>query len=458
MKKSQIEFPVSIYGNVEKFNDIFSKARCRVFYKGANRNGTYITDEFAEELISTFKYIPVKGIYDGEDFTDHGTARSEGQIYGIVPEANNFAWEKHLDKDGVERTYACTDVLLFTALYPEANDIVSKSQSMELYEPSLSYHMSIVQGQKYVVFDHGRFLGLQVLGDTVEPCFEGASFFTLQKSIEDTIQRIKEYSNIGGNSEMKINFKLSDSQKYDAIWTLLNPEYNEEGGWTCSYAISEVYDDYALAYNLEENCYERVYYTKDDSIDSVTIDKKVKVFVVDVTAEEKSTLDTLRTLNGDTYELVNENLANAEKNATDCAEFSTKIEELNNTIATLNTEAESSQAKIAEVQAEYDKATELNTSLTEELESLKTFKKDIENQSKEAVVSEYSDKLPETVLDTYRAKFDDYTVEDLDMHLAYELKKSGAAVFTQQVSGGYIEKHDTPRTGVEEILSRYKIK
>lgn len=458
MKKSQIEFPVSIYGNVEKFNDIFSKARCRVFYKGPNRNGTYITDEFAEELISTFKYIPVKGIYDGEDFTDHGTARSEGQIYGIVPEANNFAWEQHLDKDGVERTYACTDVLLFTALYPEASDIVSKPQSMELYEPSLSYHMSIVQGQKYVVFDHGRFLGLQVLGDTVEPCFEGASFFTLQKSIEDTIQRIKEYSNIGGNSEMKINFKLSDSQKYDAIWTLLNSEYNEEGDWTCSYAISEVYDDYALAYNLEEKCYERVYYTKDDSIDSVTIDKKVKVFIVDVTAEEKSTLDTLRTLNGDTYELVNENLTNAEKNATDCAEFSTKIEELNNTIATLNTEAESSQAKIAEVQAEYDKATELNTSLTEELESLKTFKKDIENQSKEAVVSEYSDKLPETVLDTYRAKFDDYTVEDLDMHLAYELKKSGAAVFTQQVSGGYIEKHDAPRSGVEEILSRYKIK
>ena len=456
MKKSQIEFPVSIYGNVEKFNDVFTKARCRVFYKGANRNGTYITDEFAEELISTFKYIPVKGIHDGEDFTDHGTSRSEGQIYGIVPETNNFAWEPHVDDDGEERIYACTDVLLFTALYPEANDIVSKSQSMELYEPSLMYHMAIVQGQKYVVFDHGRFLGLQVLGDTVEPCFEGASFFTLQKSIEDTIQKIKEYSNIGGNSEMEINFKLSDSQKYNAIWSLLNPEYNEEGGWTCSYAVSEIYDDYALAFNIEENCYERVYYTKDDATDSLSIDNKVKVFIVDVTAEEKTTLDTLRVLNGNTYELVNENLTNAEKNAADCAEFSTKIEELNTTIATLNTEAESSQAKIAEVQTEYDKVVELNGSLTEELESLKTFKKGIENQSKEAVVSEYSDKLPETVLDTYRAKFDDYTVEDLDMHLAYELKKSGAAVFTQQVSTGYIQKHDAPRSGVEEILSRYK--
>lgn len=457
MKKSQIEFPVSIYGNVEKYNDIFSKARCRVFYKGANRNGTYITDEFAEELISTFQYIPVKGIHDGEDFTDHGTSRSEGQIYGIVPETNNFAWEQHLDKDGVERTYACTDVLLFTALYPEANDIISKPQSMELYEPSLSYHMAIVQGQKYVVFDHGRFLGLQVLGDTVEPCFEGASFFTLQKSIEDTIQKIREYSNIGGNSEMEINFKLSDSQKYSAIWTLLNPEYNEEGNWTSSYTVCDVYDEYAIAYNYAEGCYERVYYTKDDSTDSLTLGERQKVFIVDVTAEEKETLDSLKSLNGNTYELVNENLTNAEKNATDCAEFSTKIEELNGTIATLNTEMESAEAKIAEVQAEYDKANSLNESLAEELESLKTFKKNIENQSKEAVISEYSDKLSETVLDTYRAKLDDYTAEELDMHLTYELKKTGASVFTQ-TSTGCIPKDDAPMSGVEAILSSYKIK
>lgn len=457
MKKSQIEFPVSIYGNVEKYNDIFSKARCRVFYKGANRNGTFITDEFAEELISTFQYIPVKGIHDGEDFTDHGTSRSEGQIYGIVPETNNFAWEQHLDKDGVERTYACTDVLLFTALYPEANDIISKPQSMELYEPSLSYHMAIVQGQKYVVFDHGRFLGLQVLGDTVEPCFEGASFFTLQKSIEDTIQKIREYSNIGGNSEMEINFKLSDSQKYSAIWTLLNPEYNEEGNWTSSYTVCDVYDEYAIAYNYAEGCYERVYYTKDDSTDSLTLGERQKVYIVDVTAEEKETLDSLKSLNGNTYELVNENLTNAEKNATDCAEFSTKIEELNGTIATLNTEAESAQAKIAEVQTEYEKATALNESLAEELESLKTFKKNIENQSKEAVISEYSDKLSETVLDTYRAKLDDYTAEELDMHLTYELKKTGASVFTQ-TSTGCIPKDDAPMSGVEAILSSYKIK
>lgn len=126
MNKENIEFPISIYGNIDQVNDVLSKARCRIFYKGPNRNGTYISDAFAEELVSTLHYVPVKGIYINDDYTDHGHARNEGQIYGIVPMDNNFAWETHLDEDGVERTYACTDVLLFSALYPEASEIVGK--------------------------------------------------------------------------------------------------------------------------------------------------------------------------------------------------------------------------------------------------------------------------------------------------------------------------------------------
>ena len=44
------EFPVVIYNNLEEYNKVLSKARVRIFYKGHNRNGTYITDEFAEKL------------------------------------------------------------------------------------------------------------------------------------------------------------------------------------------------------------------------------------------------------------------------------------------------------------------------------------------------------------------------------------------------------------------------
>ena len=87
------EFPVSIYGKIEKFSDTISRARVRIFYKGLNRNATYITEEFAEKLISTLSYAPIKGIYDefNEDYTDHGTARSQGRIYGIVPANPNFS-------------------------------------------------------------------------------------------------------------------------------------------------------------------------------------------------------------------------------------------------------------------------------------------------------------------------------------------------------------------------------
>ena len=93
LDKKLREFQVVVYGNLEKYSETISKGRCRIFYKGANRNGTYITDEFAEQLISTLPYAPVKGIYDefSEDFTDHGTERNQGRIYGIVPADPNFA-------------------------------------------------------------------------------------------------------------------------------------------------------------------------------------------------------------------------------------------------------------------------------------------------------------------------------------------------------------------------------
>lgn len=454
MSKSEFEFPISIYGQITQVNDVLSKARCRIFYKGSNRNGTFITDEFANELISTLHYVPIKGIYTGDDFSDHGHSREDGQIYGIVPETNNFAWEQHLDEDGVERTYACTDVLLFTSLYPEASTIVGKGQSMELYEPSLKYHSAILQGQRYIVFEHGSFLGLQVLGDNVEPCFEGASFFSLQESIRTTIQKIKEFTMLSEESEMpQINFKLSDDQKYRALWMLLNPNYCEEGNWTCEYQICDVFDEYALVYSLETGNYERVYYVKNDENDSVELGERVIVYIVDVTEKEKDTLDTLRQLNGGNYDLVDENLVNAEQNAKDCEEYSVKIDEMTQTIATLNTEAEAGTEKYAGLEEQYNELNTKYSALAEENTSLKNYKQTIETQHKEAVIAEYVDKLSEEVIDTYKAKLDEYTVEDLDMHLAYELKKSGLAFNQPKVE--YVLK-DTQKSGVEEILSRYK--
>ena len=448
---NKFEFPVTIYGKIEKYNDVLSKARCRIFYKYGNRNGTYITDEFAEKLLRTLPYAPVKGIYEYDDFTDHGVRRSEGRIYGIVPENPNITWESHLDEDGVERIYACADTLIFTALYAEANDIVGKSQSMELYEPSLKYHSEIKDGQQHIVFAAGCFLGLQVLGDDVEPCFEGASFFSLQENIEKVIKKIQEiesiYTKNGGTETMKVNFKLSDSQKHDALWTLLNPEYNEEGNWTITYAICDIFDDYALCYNYESGKYERVYYTKNDETDSVELGERIQVYIIDVTENERQTVETLRQLNGGTYELVNEDLSNVQNLKEENSKFSSKIEELNGEISTLQSEKVDIETKYSEAQDQIQTLTEENTSLNE-------YKTQAENEKKDGILAEYENVLGEDVIDTYRSNCDKYTVSELDKELAYEVKKIGFSAFSKVDRQGLMPK-DEPLRGVEAVLAKY---
>ena len=455
------EFPITVYGNLTKYSDTISKGRCRIFYKYANRNGTYITDEFAEKLLSTIPYTPVKGIYDDfdEDYTDHGNKRSLGRIYGIVPENPNLQWEKHLDEDGIEREYACVDVLIFTALYEEASEILGKAQSMEIYEPSIKGSWKIINGRRMFEYTEGSFLGLQVLGEDVEPCFEGAAFFSLYSSLKQLVDEIKEYTlklpeiNTGGQSQMfeKLNFKLSDSEKHNAIWNLINPNYNEEGGWTIEYAICDIYDDYALAYNYAEASYERIYYTKNDETNEVSIIERKKVFIIDVTESEMNALNTIRTLNGDTYEKADEVYSQAskvseleEQNST----YAQKIEELNENISTLETEKGNFTTQLEE-------ANNTIASLNEEIDFLNTYKANIELKEKEEVISSYTELLSEEILASYKEKISEFTAIDLDKELAYELKKNNVSVFSKEQNPGFIPK-DEPKTGIEAILSKYK--
>ena len=409
-------FNVSIYGNFTPYSETISKARCRIFYKYGNRNGTYITDEFAEKLISTIAYAPVKGIYQNDDFSDHGEDRDEGRIYGIVPENYNFAWETHLDEDGVEREYACVDVLVYTALYKEAADIIGKPQSMEIYDKSIVGEWKMIDGKKYYVFEDGCFLGLQVLGDTVEPCFEGAQFFSLYQSV------MNEINKLGGKEMHNITFKLSDNQKYDAIWDLLNTEYNEENGWVVTYMLCEIYDDYALAYNLDSGEYERVYYIKDE--DSVTINKKKKCYVIDVTEEEKVALDNLRKFNNDTYENID----------TTFNKVTQELQQANDTISEFTGKFET-----------------LNT----ELNSLRQYKLSVDNAEKNKVIESYKEKISDETLNSFSANIDKYTVDELKKELAYSYIEANPAIF---------QKQETPipkvqeTSGVIALLEQHKNK
>lgn len=475
-----MNFPITVYGNLEKYNETLSKGRCRIFYKGRNRNGTYITDEFAQKLLSSIPYTPVKGIYEEEeeDYTDHGEKRTEGRIYGIVPENPNVAWEMHLDEDGKEREYACVDVLYFTALYPEASQIPDKGQSMELYKNSIQGEWKIMEGARSYVFTDGCFLGLQVLGDNVEPCFEGAAFYTLYDTVKELMHRLEEYQNTyqnhkqGGNTMPSITFKVSDGQKYDFLWSLLNPNFNEEGGWAVEYGICEVYDDYAVVRNYAEGIFERVYYTKNDETDSLEVTNKERCYIVDVNETEKNALTVLQTLNGGNYELVDEkfaNIATLENEKTELenqnSEYSTKVEELENTISTLTTERDEAQtsyenanALIIEAQNNYSELNDQLASVIVERDALASYKKEIEDNAKKTLITSYSEHLSAEVIDSYTNNLDAYTIEDLDMKLTYEVKKANPNLFTKNAgeAPAYVPKDNQFTSSLDDILSRYE--
>lgn len=459
-KDNVATFSLSIYGNITDYNEVLSKARCRIFYTGANRNGTFITEEFAEKLISTLPYVPVKGIYDTmkDDYTDHGRERYEGRIYGIVPENPNFAWEKHLDADGVERTYACADVYLFTGLYKqEAFDIVGKSQSMELYVDSIEGEWQYINGKRFFVFTEGRFLGLQTLGEDYEPCFEGASFYTLVDSVKALMNDLQDTNvfqkqNLGGEKHM--NFKLSDNQKYNMIWSLLNPRFNEENDYVMDYAVCDVYDEYAVVFKFETNAYERAYYTKNDETDSLAIDKMEDCYIVDVNEEERRALEVLHVMNNNTYEKIDEVVTDLQ-NKVDS--FSSKNEENETAIATLQQDKERLENELEEVNGNYTTALETIDTLTSEKNELNEFKIAAELKEKEAVIDKYVTLIDEEQINNFKEKIDEFTKEELDKELAFVLVQTKSTIFTNDESG-FIPKEEPPLTGINAILEKQKNK
>ena len=246
-----------------------------------------------------------------------------------------------------------------------------------------------------------------------------------------------------------INFKLSDNQKHDALWALLNTDYNEENNWSVTYAICDIYDDYALVYNYNEASYERAYYLKNDEDDTITITEQKKVFVIDVTEEEMNALNTVRMLNGGTYENANVTFEKVSKLEEANSNFEQKIEELNSNISTLETEKELFATQIN------DANEQINT-LIEQVNSLNSYKTEVEKNEKQAVIESYSELLSEEILADYEAKIADYSVIDLDKELAYELKKTNKSVFSKDPVAVRIPKDEVTRTGIEAILSKYK--
>ena len=232
-KKIPNNFIATVYQQLEPLkNSSLSKSRVKIFYKGLNRNGSYIDDNVAEQLIASLPGTPIVGYFDADkdDFLGH-VEREKNVAYGFVPQEMNFKWEMSLDPDGVYRTYACTDIVLWTGRYPIASKIVGKNHSMEINDKTYEGEWVEEENDFYFKFTKAEFIGLCVLGEEYEPCFEGSHFYSLDnfsyytKIKKDLVEMFNIYNSIkddtknqeeGGTEvdeeELKKNEALVDSE------------------------------------------------------------------------------------------------------------------------------------------------------------------------------------------------------------------------------------------------------
>lgn len=155
-----------------------SRLKVAAFTKYKNRNGSYITDEYAAHLIesATRGDTPVVGFFDPEtqEWASH-TGPTLANGYGYVERFEG--WEPYTDADGVTRDYATFSVVLFSKYYEEAKKIKGQNQSMELNPLTIDGDWANFDGEEYYVYTKGDMLGLCIIGSH-EPCFSVSHFFS----------------------------------------------------------------------------------------------------------------------------------------------------------------------------------------------------------------------------------------------------------------------------------------
>ena len=469
-----LKLNVTLYTDLTPINETMSKGRVRIFYTGLNRNRTYISEEFANQLIKSLPYTPVKGIFNKEemDFTDHGEKSSDGKIYGIVMANPNFAWEEHMDEDGVMRTYACADVLYYTGLYPEATLIAGDSESMEIYPATLKGEWKTWEdGMPYYHFYSGCLLGLQILGMATEPCFEGAVFYSLQDDLQHLINYVKniEEKEVDAPVERTL-FRLSDNEKAEKISMALNPNFNEAGNWEMSAIVLDVYDDYALIGDMTTGSYKRAYYTKDG--DNITLGDVVDVKIVDVSETEYNAFEAMKAVGS--YEVVLENankVADYEEVTSNYAAAQEKITSLEGQIAEFNSMKETSDAEIASMkeaatnfEAEIVRLNSEKEDLSNENIKLNEFKSNIETQQKEDILNKFAEHLSEESINDFKEKINEFSVADFKKEVCTAAWDNDTTLFNKKEDSVevYPKLNAYERTEnlspVEKLIEKYKTK
>lgn len=398
-----------------EINPLMSSCEIKVLYLGENRNQSYITKEVATEMAKTLRGAPIVGYYreDKEDFRDHGEKiifDDEGvkfecltKPYGFVAPDAKVWFQKFEDTDDfgntVTREYLMTTGYLWTGQYEEAKLAIDEGrpQSMELDSETLDGHWSTNNktGMDFFIINDAIFSKLCILGEDVEPCFEGANVTAPQ--VSTTFTKIDDnFKKTLYTMMQDLKFALEGGQ---------NMELEERSVETEEVVATEVVEDSAAA-TVEENSVENdnleqsVSTETQDSIEAAQSSQEEYVKSEEDKKEEEE--DESDTNEDDTEEDTSEDddeekKKNVEKNA--CGSDSKKKKDY-----------ELIEKELEETKTAY-------AALEEKYQALVEFKESVDNEKKDKLIDSFYMLSDEDKKDVIENK-SNYSLDEIEAKLS----------------------------------------
>ena len=384
-----------------EINPLMSSCEIKVLYLGENRNQSYITKEVATEMAKTLRGAPIVGYYreDKEDFRDHGEKiifDDEGvkfecltKPYGFVAPDAKVWFQKFEDTDDfgntVTREYLMTTGYLWTGQYEEAKLAIDEGrpQSMELDSETLDGHWSTNNktGMDFFIINDAIFSKLCILGEDVEPCFEGANVTAPQ--VSTTFTKIDDnFKKTLYTMMQDLKFALEGGQ---------NMELEEKSVETEEVVATEVVEDSAAA-TVEENSVEN-----DNLEQSVSTETQDSIEAAQSSQEE--------------YVKSEEDKKEEEEDESDTKEDDTKED-------TSDDDDDDEKKKDYElIEKELEETKTAYAALEEKYQALVEFKESVDNEKKDKLIDSFYMLSDEDKKDVIENK-SNYSLDEIEAKLS----------------------------------------
>lgn len=442
--------------DIQPYNPLISQCTIKVLYLGKNRNGSFIDKNTAIQMANSLPGTPIVAAWrkDVEDFGDHGHVITieDGEIkfacktipYGFVAPNARVWFQKFVDTDEfgneTEHEYMMTTGYLWTGQFEEVQKAVEEGQpqSMELDEETLDGHWAndAKSGMDFFIINDAVFSKLCILGDDVEPCFEGASVlggvdnnYTEETEFAHTLYTmIKQLQDIIGTKEGGKNM----------------PEKPEE------LEATEVVTDFVAGSGKNEEPQKD---TKDSEAkkEEKTPSKEAEPATDHAVKDDKQEEEQV----AEEEEKKEQTDAKKRKCALEDEEKKDETSEQENDEDKKKPEIDSKKKRecsldssVNEVEISASSAFALeqeNEKLRAELESLRQFKLSIENEKKDALIAKYHMLSDEDKADVIAHK-EEYTLEQIDEKLALIYVRKNVDFST-------VDGHQEEEEKMESILS-----